>query len=88
VALVALIVIGPERLPKIARTMGHLAGRMQRYVSALKADVERELRMDELNKVKQEAERSIRDAHVQVSSEVGQIEQHVHDAAEQKEPRA
>ena len=43
IAVVALIVIGPERLPKVARTLGHLFGRMQRYVNDVKADICREM---------------------------------------------
>ena len=50
IAVVALIVIGPERLPKVARTLGHLFGRMQRYVSDVKADISREMELDELRK--------------------------------------
>jgi sec-independent protein translocase protein TatB len=52
IALVALIVIGPERLPRVARTMGHLAGRLQRYVADVKADINREVELDELKKVR------------------------------------
>ena len=48
IAVVALIVIGPERLPKVARTLGHLFGRMQRYVNDVKADISREMELDEL----------------------------------------
>jgi sec-independent protein translocase protein TatB len=51
IAVVALIVIGPERLPKVARTLGHLFGRMQRYVSDVKADISREMELDELKKL-------------------------------------
>ena len=47
IAVVALIVIGPERLPKVARTVGHLIGRMQRYVNDVKADISREMELDE-----------------------------------------
>ena len=50
IAVVALIVIGPERLPKVARTLGHLLGRMQRYVNDVKADISREMDLDELRK--------------------------------------
>ena len=50
IAIVALIVIGPERLPKVARTLGHLLGRMQRYVNDVKADISREMELDELRK--------------------------------------
>ncbi|HTY99432.1 MAG TPA: Sec-independent protein translocase protein TatB, partial [Rhodocyclaceae bacterium] len=45
IALVALIVIGPERLPKVARTLGHLLARLQRYVSDVKADINREIQL-------------------------------------------
>ena len=52
IALVALIVIGPERLPRVARTLGHLAGRLQRYVADVKADINREVELDELRKMR------------------------------------
>ena len=48
IGLVALIVIGPERLPRVARTAGHLLGRLQRYVSDVKADINREIQLEEL----------------------------------------
>ena len=54
IAVVALIVIGPERLPKAARTMGHLFGRLQRYVNDVKSDINREMELDELRKLQQE----------------------------------
>src|SRR5438046_2420033 len=47
IGLVALIVIGPEKLPRVARTLGHLAGRLQRYVADVKADINREIELDE-----------------------------------------
>ena len=53
IAVVALIVIGPERLPKAARTMGHLFGRLQRYVNDVKSDINREMELDELRKLQQ-----------------------------------
>jgi Tat protein translocase TatB subunit len=52
IAVVALIVIGPERLPRVARTMGHLFGRLQRYVNDVKADINREIELEELRKFK------------------------------------
>lgn len=52
IALVALIVIGPERLPRVARTLGHLAGRLQRYVADVKADINREVELEELKKMR------------------------------------
>ncbi|HRL20500.1 Sec-independent protein translocase protein TatB [Alcaligenes sp. SDU_A2] len=63
IGVVALIVIGPERLPKVARTAGHLLGRAQRYVSEVKSDIQREINLDEVNKLKdqmEEAARSVR----------------------------
>ena len=65
IAVVALIVIGPQRLPGVARTLGHLFGRMQRYVNDVKADIQREMELDELKKLRQDVEdsaRSIEDA--------------------------
>jgi sec-independent protein translocase protein TatB len=52
IAVIALVVIGPERLPRVARTLGHLAGRLQRYVSDVKADINREVELDELRKMR------------------------------------
>jgi sec-independent protein translocase protein TatB len=52
IAVIALVVIGPERLPRVARTLGHLAGRLQRYVADVKADINREVELDELRKMR------------------------------------
>jgi len=52
IAVVALIVVGPERLPRVARTAGALIGRLQRYVADVKADINREVELDELRKMK------------------------------------
>ena len=60
IAVVALIVIGPERLPKVARTLGHLFGRMQRYVNDVKADISREMELDELQQAAVERARTRR----------------------------
>lgn len=54
IAVVALIVIGPEKLPKVARTLGALTGRMQRYVAQVKEEVNREVRFQELQQLQQE----------------------------------
>lgn len=54
IAVVALIVIGPEKLPKLARTLGALTGRMQRYVAQVKEEVNREVRFQELQQLQQE----------------------------------
>lgn len=54
IGVIALIVIGPERLPKVARTAGHLYGRMQRYVTDVKSDISREMEIDELKRAGQQ----------------------------------
>lgn len=68
IAVVALIVIGPERLPKAARTMGHLFGRLQRYVSDVKADISREVELDELRKLQQQVQTAAHDFKSSVAS--------------------
>ena len=54
IAVVALMVIGPEKLPKVARTLGALTGRMQRYVNQIKEEVNREVRFQELQQLQHE----------------------------------
>jgi sec-independent protein translocase protein TatB len=60
IGVVALIVIGPERLPKVARTLGHLLGRAQRYVNDVKSDINREIQLDELKKLQSQVTESAR----------------------------
>jgi len=62
IGVVALIVIGPERLPKVARTAGHLYGRLQRYVSSVKSDIGREIQLDELRRAGQSFKESVESA--------------------------
>jgi sec-independent protein translocase protein TatB len=54
IAVVALLVIGPDKLPKVARTMGAYTGRLQRYVAQIKEEVNREVRFEELQKLQEE----------------------------------
>ena len=63
IAIVALLVIGPEKLPKVARTVGAFTGRMQRYVAQVKEEVNREVRFEELQKLQQEIKQSV-ESHV------------------------
>jgi len=74
IAVVALIVIGPERLPKVARTLGHLFGRMQRYVSDVKADISREMQLDELRALQNSMQDAARSIEQTVSKEVSAAE--------------
>lgn len=82
IGIVALVVIGPERLPKVARTAGHLFGRLQRYVSDVKADISREMQLDELKKLKSELQESARGFERSMSSEMQAIEKSASQAVE------
>lgn len=62
IGVVALIVIGPERLPKVARAAGLLYGRMQRYVSSVKSDISREIQLDEIRRAGQSFKESVESA--------------------------
>lgn len=70
IGAVALVVIGPERLPRVARTVGHLLGKAQRYVSDVKAEVNRSIELEELQKMKNQFETAARDVHTSVQQEV------------------
>ena len=74
IAVVALIVIGPERLPRVARTMGHLFGRLQRYVNDVKADINREIELEELRKFKNTFEDAARGFESSVNTTVSSVE--------------
>ncbi|MBC7802604.1 MAG: Sec-independent protein translocase subunit TatB [Candidatus Parcubacteria bacterium] len=82
IGLVALIVIGPERLPRVARTLGHLAGRLQRYVSDVKADINREVELDELRKMKDSVQQAASGIETSVQSELGRTESELNAAAD------
>ncbi len=75
IAVVALVVIGPERLPRVARTAGHLMGRLQRYVNDVKADINREMELEELRKFKNEFEQTAQTVQSQVDSEINKTEE-------------
>lgn len=74
IGIVALLVLGPERLPKVARTTGHLLGRLQRYVSDVKSDINREMQLEELKKLQEEARTAAMAFEGSVRSEVQGIE--------------
>ena len=81
IAVVALIVIGPERLPKVARTLGHLFGRMQRYVNDVKSDISREMELDELRKLQANVQDAARSIEQSVNKEVSATETQFNDIA-------
>jgi sec-independent protein translocase protein TatB len=70
IGAVALIVIGPEKLPRVARTVGHLIGKAQRYVADVKAEVNRSIELEDLKKMKTEFEDAARNVHQSVSSQI------------------
>jgi len=72
IGAVALIVIGPEKLPRVARTVGHLVGKAQRYVADVKAEVNRSIELEELKKMKTEFETAARDVEQTVSNQIHQ----------------
>jgi sec-independent protein translocase protein TatB len=94
IGVVALIVIGPEKLPRVARTLGHLAGRLQRYVADVKADINREIELDELRKMRDSMQQAATDFESSVQSDLHKtetelnktVEEVVKDKSEDKKP--
>jgi sec-independent protein translocase protein TatB len=74
IGVVALIVIGPEKLPRMARTVGVLAGRLQRYVADVKADINREIELEELRKMRDSMQQAASDFQSSVHSEMSKTE--------------
>lgn len=74
IGAVALIVIGPEKLPRVARTVGTLLGKAQRYVSDVKAEVNRSMELDELKKMKDTVENAARDVHNTIQTSASEFE--------------
>ena len=74
IGAVALIVIGPEKLPRVARTVGTLLGKAQRYVSDVKAEVNRSMELDELKKMKDTVENAARDVENSIQTSASEFE--------------
>jgi sec-independent protein translocase protein TatB len=79
IGVVALVVLGPERLPKVARTAGHLFGRLQRYVAQVKSDINREMEAAELGKVKSEFESAAQSIKQDVETQAAQTDRELRD---------
>ena len=75
IGAVALVVIGPEKLPRVARTVGTLLGKAQRYVADVKAEVNRSIELEELQKMKSQFETAARDVEQSVRQEVDSANQ-------------
>jgi sec-independent protein translocase protein TatB len=86
IAIVALIVIGPQQLPRVARTLGHLFGRMQRYVNDVKADITREMELQELKKLQASMEDTARSMHDSVNLGVAETESELNKIAQSAQP--
>ncbi|MDO9204909.1 Sec-independent protein translocase protein TatB [Methylotenera sp.] len=79
IAVIALIVIGPEKLPKVARTLGALAGRMQKYVAQVKEEVNREVRFQELQQLQQEIQNVASNTQADFHRKTDKLEQELLD---------
>ena len=77
ILVVALVVIGPERLPRVARTLGHLLGRAQRYVNGVKADITRDMAIEELRQLQQQVQQQASSAEQAVNQVTQALDQQV-----------
>src|SRR5262245_24461804 len=83
IGVVALIVIGPEKLPRLARTLGHLAGKLQRYVSDVKADINREIELEDLKKMRDSMQKAASDFQGSFTSEINQAQAELQKTADE-----
>jgi len=79
IMVVALVVIGPERLPKVARTLGHLWGRAQRYVNGVKADIERDMSIEEFRQMQQKVQAEAGEVTKSLRQVTNSVDQQVQD---------
>jgi sec-independent protein translocase protein TatB len=77
IGVVALVVIGPERLPKVARMAGQWLGKLNRYVSQVKQDIDRDMRLEELRKMQQEMKDSAQKYEIMANDTARQVEETV-----------
>lgn len=88
IGAVALVVLGPEKLPKVARTVGHLVGRLQRYVSDVKRDINREVELEELRNLRKQMDEAARDVQTSMRKHTDDIQSEFDDAARAVKPHA
>lgn len=86
IGAVALIVIGPEKLPRVARTIGTLIGKAQRYVSDVKSEVNRSMELDELKKMKETVESAAKDVGQSIKSGTDDFEKSWAEATQTASP--
>jgi sec-independent protein translocase protein TatB len=82
IGVVALIVLGPEKLPRLARTVGHLAGRLQRYVADVKADINREIELEELRKMRDSMQQAASSFESSVQTELNKTQTELNKSVE------
>ena len=82
IAVVALVVVGPERLPKVARMAGNLFGRAQRYMAEVKSEVNRQMEIDELKKFREESVSALKEVESSIHSTVQDANTHLSDQAD------
>ncbi len=82
IGIVALVVIGPEKLPRVARTVGHLVGRLQRYVADVKSDINREMELEDLKKVRDSLHETATSFETSVRSELAKTETDLNQSVE------
>lgn len=89
IGVVALVVLGPERLPKVARAAGQWVGKMQRYMNDVKADINREAALSELKAVQESMQQAMTTFEHDVNAEVHQIQDSlsIHDSPVYDTPR-
>lgn len=80
IGVVALVVVGPERLPKVARMAGTLFGRAQRYINEVKSEVSREIELEELRKVHKDMQEAASNVEQSIAKNMSEIESEVHTA--------
>src|SRR5690554_586222 len=80
IGIVALVVIGPERLPRVARTVGHLVGRAQRYVGDVKSDIQREMELDQVKDLKSQMEEAAKSVQTSVKDAANTFRDPLEDA--------
>ncbi|HTD02932.1 Sec-independent protein translocase protein TatB [Undibacterium sp.] len=80
IGVVALVVIGPEKLPRVARMAGSLFGRAQRYINEVKSEVSREIELDELRKMQKEVQDAAQEVGQSISQGMSEVESDIHSA--------
>lgn len=86
ISIVALIVIGPERLPTVARTLGHLYGRCRNFVYSVRTDIHNEMRMEELKKMQSSVQETVQSVEDSVQQGVDQLKTALTDAKTEENP--